>query len=159
VVEDAGWWTCPGKTIALWTAIALAVLFLIWVIRGFLSPAQFRKGAVLVWADSHEGLLRVRQGDEGWHTLEAFVQTRRRFRKDATLHLGGPNAPLPSLHGLADDARIVAKEGGGASLVVDGPGTEKFEESSGWVEVPAGEHLIASRITLRRGDDYLQFRR
>ncbi len=159
VVEDAGWWTCPGKTIALWTAIVLAVLFLIWVIRGFLSPAKFRQGAVLVWADSHEGLLRVRQGDEGWHTLEAFVQTRRRFRKDATLHLGGTNAPLPSLHGLADDARIVAKEGGGAALVVDGPGTEKFEEASGWVEVPPGEHLVASRITLRRGDDYLQFRR
>ncbi len=159
VVLDAGWWTCPGKTIATWTAVALGVLLLLWIVRGFVSPARFRPGAVIVWADRHEGLLRVKQGDEGWHTLEEFPETKRRFRKDAALHLGGPRSPLPSLRGLADDARIVAKAGGGAALVVDGPGTEKFEESSGWVEVSPGEHLVASRITLRRGDDYLQFRR
>ncbi|MBX3271186.1 MAG: VWA domain-containing protein [Sandaracinaceae bacterium] len=157
-VEDAGFWVCPGRLIAKWTALVLAILFLIWLVRGFLSPASFRKGAILVWADSHEALLRVRQGDEGWYELAAFAQTRRRFRKDATLSLGGSNAPLPSLQGQADDARIVAKPGGGAALVVDGPGTEKFEESGGWVEIKAGEHLVASRITLRRGDDYLQFR-
>jgi hypothetical protein len=44
--------------------------------------------------------------------------------------------------------------------VVTGPGVEKFEESSGWVELPVGRHPVANRITLHRGEEtYLQFRR
>lgn len=159
-VQDAGFWTCPGKQIAMWTAIALGILLLLWIIRGFLAPASFRKGATLLFASSHDALLRIRPGDEGHVKLEQFVECKRGFRRDAALSLGGPNAPLPSLAQLPEDGKIVARKGGGATLIVTGPGVEKFEESSGWVEIPAGEHPIANRITIRRGEEtYLQFRR
>ena len=159
-VLDAGWWTCPGKQIAEGTALFLVLLLLIWVIRGFVSPARFRDGAMLTWASSHDALLRLRQGDEGYRKLERFVETKRGFRRHATLELGGPRAPLPSLKRLPGDARIEATAGGGATLIVTGPGVEKFEESSGWVELAAGNYPVANRITLRRGEEtYLQFRR
>lgn len=160
-VVDPGFWVCPGKQIATWTAVLLGLLFLGWVVRGFVSPAKFREGAVLAWAESHEALLRLRDGDEGWRKLERFGETKRGFRRDAAVHLGGPRAPLPSLKRLPDDGHIRATEGGGATLVVTGPGVERFEESSGWVELAEGEYPLSNRVVLRRGGDevYLMFRR
>lgn len=159
-VDDPGFWTCPGKSILRWTLIALSVLLFGWIVHGFLSPACFREGAVLAWASSHEALLRLREGDEGWRKLERFTETARGFRRPATLHLGGPRAPLPSLKRLPPDARIEATPGGGAKLIVTSPGVEKFEESTGWVEIAPGEYPVSNRITLRRGEEtYLQLRR
>ncbi len=160
-VTDPGFWVCPGQQIALWTGLALALLLLVWIVRGFLRPSRFRDGAVLCWAESHEALLRLREGDEGFRKLARFVETKRGFRRDAALHLGGPRAPLPSLKRLPDDGHVRATEGGGATLVVTGPGIERFEESSGWVELAQGEYPVSNRITLRRvGEDvYLQLRR
>jgi len=159
-VDDPGFWTCPGKQILRWTLIALSVLLFGWIVHGFVSPARFREGAVLAWASSHEALLRLREGDEGWRKLARFTETARRFRRPAALHLGGPRAPLPSLKRLPPDARVEATPGGGAKLIVTGPGVEKFEESSGWVEIAPGEYPVSNRLTLRRGEDtYLQLRR
>lgn len=158
-VTDPGFWVCPGKQIAMALAALLALAFLIWLIRGFLSPAKFRDGAVLMWARSHDALLRLRDGDEGWRKLGRFTETARGFRRNATLHLGGKQAPLPSLKRLAADGRIEATEGGGAKLIVTGPGVEKFEESSGWVELSPGDYPVPNRVTLRRGEEtYLQLR-
>ena len=54
----------------------------------------------------------------------------------------------------------MATTGGGATLVVTGPGVEKFEESTGWTELEPGRYPVANRITLRRGEEtYVQFRR
>lgn len=159
-VEDPGFWTCPGKQILKWTLVALGVLLLGWIVHGFVSPARFREGAVLAWASSHEALLRLRDGDEGWRKLERFTETERGFRRPAALHLGGARAPLPSLKRLPPDARIEATEGGGAKLIVTGAGVEKFEESSGWVEIAPGEYPVSNRLTLRRGEEtYVQLRR
>ena len=158
-VVDPGFWTCPGKQIAFFVLLALGLALLGWTVHGFVSPATFREGAILMWASSHEALLRLRDGDEGWRKLERFVETKRGFRRNAALHLGGPRAPLPSLKRLPDDAWIEASEGGGAKLVVRAEGIAKFEESNGWVEIAPGSYPIASRITLRRGDEtYLQLR-
>ncbi|MEM9188652.1 MAG: vWA domain-containing protein [Myxococcota bacterium] len=159
-VQDPGFWTCPGKQIAFWTAIAAGVLFLIWVTRGFVSPAKFREGAVLMWASSHDALLGLRDGDDGWRHLKRFPETKRRFRRAAALHLGGPMAPLPSLKRMPADAYLEAQAGGGVRLIVRGPGIEKFQESTGWTEIEPGQYPVSNRITLRRGDEiYLQFRR
>ena len=159
-VRDPGWWTCPGKQIAMWVAIALGVLFLIWLVHGFVSPEKFREGAVLMWASSHDQLLGLRDGDEGWRRLQRFPETKRGFRRHAALWLGGPRAPLPSLKRMPADASIEASPGGGARLIVKAPGLEKFEESTGWTEIAPGTYPVSNRITLRRGDEiYLQFRR
>ena len=37
--------------------LGLSVIFLGWVARGFMSPASFRPGAVLAWAESHDALM------------------------------------------------------------------------------------------------------
>lgn len=159
-VQDPGFFACYGKRILFWTLILLGLALLIWIVRGFISPARFREGAIFTWAETHEALLRLRDGDEGYRKLARFAETKRAFRRNATLYLGGPGAPLPSLKRLPEDARIVATPGGGAKLFVTGPGVEKFEESSGWTELAPGDYPVASRITLRRGDDtFLQFRR
>ena len=159
-VADPGWWTCPGKQIAKWIAIALGVLLLIWIVHGFLSPERFREGAVLMWASSYDQLLGLRDGDEGWRKLMRFPETKRGFRRNAQLWLGGPRAPLPSLKRMPADAHIEASAGGGARLVVKAPGIEKFEESTGWTEIAPGTYPVPNRVTLRRGDEiYLQFRR
>ena len=159
-VRDPGFWTCPGKQIAFWGLVALAILLAIWVVRGFVTPASFRPGAILAWAESHDALLRAREGDEGWRKLERFVETKRAFRRPARLHLGGARAPLPSLKRLPDDGYIESTEGGGAKLVVRGPGIERFDEAGGWREIGAGEHPVPSRLTLRRaGEIFVQFRR
>lgn len=159
-VADPGFWTCPGRQILTWTLIGLAVVVLGWIVHGLVTPPRFREGAVLTWATSYEALLRLRDGDEGWRKVERFTETKRGFRRPAAVYLGGPRAPLPSLKRLPADGRIEATEGGGAKLVVTGPGVEKFEESSGWMELAPGEYPVSNRITLRRGEDtYLQFRR
>lgn len=159
-VVDPGFWTCPGKQILKWTLIALGVLLFGWVVHGMVTPARFREGALLMWATTHEGLLRLREGDEGVRRLDRFVETKRGFRRPAALHLGGARAPLPSLKRLPDDARIEATPGGGATLKVTGPGVERFEESSGWVELAPGSYPVSNRIVLRRGEDvYLSLRR
>jgi hypothetical protein len=112
-----------------------------------------------MYASSHDALLGLRDGDEGWRKLERFPETRRGFRRSAALYLGGPRAPLPSLKRMPADAFFEAQKGGSVRLVVRGPSVEKFEESSGWTEVSPGTYPVSSRITLRRGDDvYLQFR-
>jgi len=159
-VSDPGWWVCPGKQILKWTLIVVALILLIWVIRGFVSPAKFRAGAVLMWATSHDGLLSLRDGDDGFRKLDRFPETKRGFRRNGALWLGGPGAPLPSLKRMAADAHIEAQAGGGALLIVKGPGVEKFEESTGWTEIEPGQYPVGSRITLRRLEEvYLQFRR
>ena len=159
-VRDPGFWTCPGKQIAMWVALALALLFLIWLVHGFVSPEKFREGAVLMWASSHDQLLGLRDGDEGWRRLQRFPETKRGFRRHAALWLGGPRAPLPSLKRMPADAHIEASPGGGARLIEKAEGLEKFEESTGWTEIAPGTYPVSNRITLRRGDEiYLQFRR
>ena len=160
MVQDPGWWTCPGQKILRWTLAVLGVLLLIWIVRGFLSPNRFREGAVLLYAESHGALLDIREGDDGHRPFRRFPGTRRGFRRDAALHLGGPRAPLPSLQRMADDARLVATGGGGALLIVDREeAVERFTEAEGWEPVPIGAHPVASRMTLRRGDGlYLEVR-
>lgn len=159
-VDDPGFWVCPGRKILRWTLAILGVLFLVWLVRGLLGPAQFRKGALILWAESHDQLLRLRDGDDGWRPLERFVETKRGFRRHAALHLGGPRAPLPSLKRLPLDGRIEATKGGGATLIVTGGGIERFTEASGWQELAPGSYPVSNRVQLRRGEDlYLEMRR
>lgn len=159
-VIDPGFWVCPGRKILRWGAAILALLFLVWLVRGFVSPARFRDGALLLHAESHEALSALREGDDGWREVRRFAGTERGFRRHAAIHLGGARAPLPSLRSQPDDARIEARPGGGAVLVVRSAGVERFEESKGWTEVPIGETSIHNQIVLRRpGVVYLQFRR
>ncbi|MEM9073818.1 MAG: vWA domain-containing protein [Myxococcota bacterium] len=158
-VTDPGFWVCPFRRILRWSIAAFALLFLIWLVRGFLSPAKFRDGALILYADSHERLLELREGDDGYRKLRRFVETKRGFRRNAGLYLGGPRAPLPSLKRMPADAFIEALAGGGTQLVVTGPGVERFSESKGWHELEAGTHTVSSKIQLRRDDTYLEFRR
>ncbi|MCB9568876.1 MAG: hypothetical protein H6710_16960 [Myxococcales bacterium] len=159
-VEDPGFWVCPGKKILRWSLAALGLLTLIWLIRGFTSPAKLPPGAVLAYAESHKALSKIGEGDEGWTRLERFAETKRGFYRPGTLHLGGAGAPLPSLKRMSPSARIEARPGGGAVLIVSGDGTETFSESKGWTPLDPGEHPIHSRIVLRReGNLYLLFRR
>ncbi len=159
-VQDPGFWVCPGKKILRWTLIVLGILTLLWILRGFVSPAKFPKGVVLAYAESHNALSKLGEGDEGWLRLERFDETRRGFYRPSTLYLGGSKAPLPSLKRMAPSARIEASDGGGATLIVEGEGTETFSESKGWTPVEPGTHPIHSRIILRReGELYLLFRR
>ena len=158
-VTDPGFWVCPGRKILRWTLLVLGILLLVWIVRGFLGPAKFNPGANLLYAESHEALNELRDGDDGWKKLERFVETKRGFRRAAALHLGGKRAPLPSLKRQPDDGRIEAQDGGGATLIVTGPGVERFTESGGWEELAKGSYPVSSRITLRRGELYLQFQR
>ena len=115
---------------------------------------------MLAYAESHAALSKLGEGDEGWLRIERFAETKRGFYRPATLHLGGASAPLPSLKRMAPSARIEAGDGGGATLVVDGEGTESFSESKGWSPLEPGRHPIHSRLLLRReGELYLLFRR
>lgn len=158
-VEAPSFWVCPGKTIAKWTAAALALGLLAWIIRGFASPAKFGDTAVLVRAESHAALAKVGEGDEDWRLLRSLEGTKRGFYQPGTLHLGGPKAALPSLRDLPADARIEARPHDNAALVVEAEGIETFKESSGWQAVPKGESPIGSSIVLRRDNTYLMFRR
>ncbi|GEM_PF-2104033 len=158
-VTKPSFWVCPGKRIAKWTAAALSLGLLIWLLRGFSSPAKFGETAVLARAESHKALVKVGEGDEDWRLVRSLDPSKRGFYKPATLHLGGPKAALPSLRGLGDDARIEARDHGNATLVVDAEGVEGFRESSGWTLLSPGEHPIGSSVTLRRDDTYLMFRR
>lgn len=158
-VAKPSFWTCPGKMIAMWTAIAVALGFLVWLIRGFTSPKKFAETAVLARAESHEALSKLGEGDEDWRLVRSLESAKRGFYKPATLHLGGPKAALPSLRDLPDDARIEARDQANATLVVEAEGIETFKESTGWTPVPVGELPIGSSLVLRRDDTYLLFRR
>lgn len=158
-VNKPSFWICPGKTIAMWTAIAAAFGFLIWLIRGFTSPKKFAETAVLARAESHEALSKLAEGDEDWRLVRSLEAANRGFYKPATVHLGGAKAALPSLRELPDDARIEAREQGNAALVVEAEGIETFKESTGWTPVPVGELPIGSSLVLRRDNTYLLFRR
>lgn len=159
-VVDPGFLVCPGRKILRWGAVILALLFLAWLVHGITSPARFRDGALLLHAESHEALSALREGDDGWREVRRFAGTERGFRRHAAIHLGGARAPLPSLRSQPDDARIEARDGGGAVLIVRTPGVERFDESNGWTEVPVGESSIHNQIVLRRpGVVYVQFRR
>ncbi len=158
-VQKPSFWTCPGKLIAKGAALALALGFLLWLIRGFTSPKKFGETAVLARAESHEALAKLGEGDEDWRLVRSLEATKRGFYKHATVHLGGPKAALPSLRELADDARIEAREQANAVLIVEAEGIETFKESTGWTPVPVGEVPIASSLVLRRDETYLMFRR
>ncbi len=159
-VDPPSFWVCPGRRILRWSLAMLGFLFVVWLVRGFLAPAQFRKGALLLWAESHEHLLKLREGDDSWRPLERFSETKRGFRRHAAMHLGGARAPLHSLRQLPADGRLEAAPSGGVFLIVTGAGVERFTEASGWQEVSPGKHPITNRVQLRRGDDcYLEFRR
>jgi len=159
-VQDPGFWVCPGKKILRWTLVGLGLLTLLWILRGFVSPAKFPSGVVLAYAESHSALSKLGEGDEGWLRIERFDETGRGFYRPGTLYLGGSKAPLPSLKRMAPSARIEACDGGGATLIVDGDGTEIFSESKGWTPIEPGAQPIHSRIILRReGELYLLFRR
>ncbi|MCB9611369.1 MAG: VWA domain-containing protein [Sandaracinus sp.] len=159
-VTDPGFWVCPGRKILRWTLAILGLLFVFWILRGLFGPTQFRKGALLLWAESHDQLLKLREGDDGWRPLERFVETKRGFRRNAALYLGGPRAPLPSLKRLPLDGRIEATKGGGATLIVTGSAVERFSEANGWQELAPGTYPISNRVMLRRGDElYLELRR
>lgn len=159
-VRDPGWWTCPGQKILRWTLAVLGVLLLLWIVRGFIRPNKFREGAVVLYAESHDALLDIKEGDDGHRPFRRFVETKRGFRRNAAFHLGGPRAPLPSLKRMPDDARFEATGGGGATLIVDRDEVvERFTESEGWQPLPKGSYPVASRITLKRGEDlYLEVR-
>lgn len=152
-------WVCPGKQIALGLAGLAALGFLIWLVRGFTSPAKFADAAVLVRAESHEALAKVVDGDEDWRLVRSLETSKRGFYKPATIHFGGSQAALPSLRGMSDDAKIEARSHGNATLVVSAEGIEQFKESTGWQLVPIGQHPLGSSIVLRRDDTYVQFRR
>lgn len=158
-VTDPSFWVCPGRRILRWSLAVLGVLLLIWILRGIFGPARFRKGATLLYADSHDALLALREGDDGWRPLERFVQTKRRFRRAGTVFLGGPHAPLPSLRRMPPDGRIEARPGGGATLLVEGPGVERFTETGGWQELAPGTYPVPNKVLLKRADLYLEFRR
>jgi hypothetical protein len=158
-VAKPSFWVCPGKAIAKWTGILVAIGFLVWLVRGFTSPAKFADSAVLVRAESHEALVKVGEGDEDWRLVRSLETTKRGFYTPGTIHLGGPRAALPSLRDLSADARIEARSHDNAALVVTAEGVEVFKESSGWQTVPVGESPIGSSIVLRRDDTYLMFRR
>ena len=158
-VRDPGFWVCPFRRILRWTIAILSILLLIWIVRGFLAPAKFRDGALILSADSHEHLLELREGDDGYRKLKRFVETKRGFRRPGALYLGGRMAPLPSLKRMPEDGRIEALPGGGAQLIVTGPGIERFTESKGWHELEPGTTPVSSKVQLRRGDTYLEFRR
>ncbi len=159
-VVKPSFWTCPGQKILRWTLIGLGLLTLLWILRGFISPAKFPPGVILAYAESHTALSKLSEGDEGWLRIERFSETKRGFYRPATLHLGGSQAPLPSMRRMAPSARVEASAGGGAMLIVEGDGTETFSESKGWTMLGAGSHVIHSRIILRReGDLYLLIRR
>jgi hypothetical protein len=96
VVSAPSFWVCPGRKILRWGLGALAFLALIWLIRGFISPAKFTPGIVLAYAETHNALGKLREGDEGWLTIDRFAETKRGFYRPAALHLGGAKAPLPS---------------------------------------------------------------
>ncbi len=159
IVTHPSFWVCPGRRILRWSLAVLGVLLLIWILRGIFGPARFRKGATLLYADSHDALLGLREGDDGWRPLERFVQTKRRFRRPGTFFLGGPNAPLPSLRRMPADGRIEAQPGGGATLLVEGPGVERFTETGGWQELAPGSYPVPNKVLLKRGDLFLEFRR
>lgn len=159
-IQDPGFWVCPGKKILRWAAAIFSLLFLIWLIRGFLSPAKFRDGALLLYATSHDALLELREGEDGYKRLERFSETKRGFRRNAALWLGGPRAPLPSFKRMPADGRVEARPGGGATLIVTGSGVERFRDSTGWTELEKGEYPVSNNVLLRRGDEvYIQFRR
>jgi hypothetical protein len=158
-IEKPSFWTCPGKQIAMGLAGLAALGFLIWLVRGFTSPAKFADGAVLVRGESHEALAKVVDGDEDWRLVRSLETTKRGFYKPATIHFGGSQAALPSLRGMPDDARIEARPHGNATLVVAAEGIEQFKESTGWQLVGVGQHPLGSSIVLRRDDTYVQFRR
>jgi hypothetical protein len=157
-VVHPGFWICPGKTIARWAAVVFGVLLFVWIVRGFVTPARFGDGAVLARADSHDELSKLTDGDEDWRLVRVYDSTKRGFYRPATIHLGGANAPLASLRSQSADARVEARKGGGANLVVEGPGVETFSESKGWIELEPGTTPVHSSLVLRRGDTYLLFR-
>ncbi|AKF05130.1 VWA domain-containing protein [Sandaracinus amylolyticus] len=160
-VHAPPFWTCPGKQIAMAFAALLALAFLIWLVHGFVSPARFDPGALLLSASSHDELLSMREGDDGWRLLRRFAEAKRGFRRPAAVWLGGPRAPLPSLKRQPADGRIEAQPGGGASLVVTGPGVERWNDAeSRYVELERGTHPVPSRVRIRRGEElFLEFRR
>jgi hypothetical protein len=158
-VEKPSFWTCPGKQIAMGLAGLAALGLLIWLVRGFTSPAKFADAAVLVRGESHEALAKVVDGDEDWRLVRSLETTKRGFYKPATIHFGGSQAALPSLRGMSDDAKIEARPHGNATLVVSAEGIEQFKESTGWQLVPVGQHPLGSSIVLRRDGTYVQFRR
>ncbi|PRQ07124.1 vWA domain-containing protein [Enhygromyxa salina] len=158
-VVAPSFWVCPGKLILKWSLVALGIGLLIWLIRGFTSPAKFAQTAVLARAESHEALAKLNDGDEDWRLVASLEPTKRGFYAPATVHLGGQKAALPSLRELPADARIEARGHDNASLVVEAEGIETFKESSGWQPLPVGEQPIGSSIVLRRDDTYLMFRR
>ena len=160
VVDDPGFWVCPGRKILRWGLAALGLLLLVWVIRGFVSPAKFAPGIVLAYAESHPALAKLREGDEGWLRIDRFPEVRRGFYRPATLHLGGAKAPLPSLRRMSPTTRVEARPGGGLVLIVAGEGNEAFSESKGWHPLDPGEHPVHARMVLRReGTLYLLLRR
>jgi hypothetical protein len=160
VVSAPSFWVCPGRKILRWGLGALAFLALIWLIRGFISPAKFTPGIVLAYAETHNALGKLREGDEGWLTIDRFAETKRGFYRPAALHLGGAKAPLPSLRRMSPTARAEARPGGGLVLIVSGGDTEQFSESRGWLPLEPGEHPVNARLILRReGNLYLMIRR
>lgn len=154
-------WTCPGKQIALALAALLALALLIWLVHGFVSPARFDPGALLLSARTLDELLALREGDDGWRQLRRFAETKRGFRRAAAVWLGGPRAPLPSMKRQPVDGRIEAQPGGGATLIVTGPGVERWNDAEGrFVELERGSYPVASRVRLRRGEELvLELRR
>ena len=160
-VEDPGFWICPGKQIAMAIAGVLLLLLLLWVIHGFMSPARFSRGALLLYASTLEELQALREGDDGWRELRRFGETERGFRRPAAVWLGGPRAPLPSLRRQAADGRIEALGSGSAQLVVSGPTVERWNElEARWDELSPGTYPVAGAVRLRRGEDFvMEFRR
>ncbi len=160
-VEDPGFWVCPGKQIAMALAALALVIFLLWVIAGFVTPARFSRGALLLYAPSLEELQALREGDDGWRELRRFKESERGFRRDAALWLGGSRAPLPSLKRLSPDGRIEATGSGAARLIVTGPGVERWNElEARFEELAVGTYPVPGTVRLKRGEELvLEFRR
>jgi hypothetical protein len=160
-VLDPGFWVCPGQQIAMALAALALLIFLLWVIAGFLSPARFSRGALLLYAPSLEELQALREGDDGWRELRRFKESERGFRRDAALWLGGSRSPLPSLKRQSPDGRIEATGSGAARLIVVGPGVERWNElEARFEELAKGTYPVPGTVRLKRGEELvIEFRR
>ena len=160
-VLDPGFWICPGQQITMALAALALLIFLLWVIAGFLSPARFSRGALLLYAPSLEELQALREGDDGWRELRRFKASERGFRRDAALWLGGSRAPLPSLKRQSPDGRIEATGSGAARLIVLGPGVERWNElEARFEELSKGTYPVSGTVRLKRGEELvIEFRR
>lgn len=83
-------WERWGDLIIQILAAALAILILIFLIHGFLSPYDFPPDARINWGNSLDRL------DKNRSVIREIAGARRGFRRNAQLRIGGPKSFLAS---------------------------------------------------------------